>query len=66
MALRLQGNGEIAGLDLKFETVDGVQRSRLRGGILEQEVTAELSVEERLARIGLTVAELRDALEVTA
>ena len=65
MALRLQGNGEINGLDLKFETVDGVEKSRLRGEILEREVMAELTVDEKLARIGLTLAELRAALEVT-
>ncbi|MCE2835617.1 MAG: hypothetical protein LW834_01240 [Cyanobium sp. 49614_E6] len=65
MALRLQGNGEIAGLDLRFQTPDGVEQSRLRGEILEREVVTELTVEERLARIGLTLAELREALEVT-
>jgi hypothetical protein len=65
MALRLQGNGEIAGLDLKFQTPDGVEQSRLRGEILEREVVTELTVEEKLARIGLTLAELREALEVT-
>jgi hypothetical protein len=65
MALRLQGNGEIGGLDLKFQTPDGVQQSRLREGILESEMVAELTVEEKLARIGLTLTELRDALEVT-
>ncbi|GDX76022.1 hypothetical protein LBMAG41_10980 [Cyanobium sp.] len=65
MALRLQGNGEIAGLDLRFQTPDGVEQSRLRGEILEREVVTELTVEEKLARIGLTLAELREALEVT-
>ena len=65
MALRLQGNGEISGLDLKFQTPDGVEQSRLRGEILEREVVTELTVEEKLARIGLTLAELREALEVT-
>jgi hypothetical protein len=65
MALRLQGNGEIGGLDLRFQTPDGVEQSRLREGILEREVVTELTVEEKLARIGLTLAELRDALEVT-
>jgi hypothetical protein len=65
MALRLQGNGEIAGLDLRFQTPDGVEQSRLREGILAREVVTELTVEERLARIGLTLAQLREALEAT-
>jgi|694.fasta_scaffold11473_5 hypothetical protein len=65
MALRLQGNGEIAGLDLRFQTPDGVEQSRLRGEIIEREVVSGLTVEEKLARIGLTLAQLREALEAT-
>jgi len=65
MGLRLQGNGEIGGLDLRFQTPDGVEQSRLRGEILEREVVAELTVAEKLARIGLTLSELREALEAT-
>jgi hypothetical protein len=62
MALKLQGNGQIDGLDLRFQSVDGVQESRLRNNCLDQKTVVELTTEEKLMRIGLTLDELRDAL----
>ena len=65
MALRLAGNGDIGGLHLQLQSPDGAQRTTVRDGILETETTAEAPVstlEEKLARIGVTIDELRAAI----
>ena len=65
MALRLGGDGGIDGLHLQFQSPDGAQRSTLRDGILETETTppeTPPTLEEKLARIGVTVDELRAAI----
>lgn len=65
MALRLTGSGDIEGLHLQLQSPDGAQRTTVRAGILETETTTPdtaPTLEEKLARIGVTVDELRAAI----
>lgn len=65
MALRLTGSGDIEGLHLQLQSPDGAQRTTVRSGIIETETVAPdapPTLEDKLARIGVTLDELRAAI----